>query len=35
MVVNDNAREPDKRGVFEAIASKPAPTTTREVRGLL
>jgi hypothetical protein len=26
MVVNDNACEPGKRGVFEAIAGKPAPT---------
>ncbi|WP_110662521.1 hypothetical protein [Pseudomonas jessenii] len=29
MVVNDNACEPDKRGVFEAIAGKPAPTVWR------
>ncbi|MVW84358.1 hypothetical protein EI969_00055 [Pseudomonas sp. PB101] len=26
MVVNDNAGKPDKRGAFESIASKPAPT---------
>jgi len=26
MVVNDNARILDKRGVFEIFASKPAPT---------
>ncbi|KPU59995.1 hypothetical protein AN403_4352 [Pseudomonas fluorescens] len=26
MVVNDNARELDKHGAFESIASKPAPT---------
>jgi len=25
-VVNDNACEPDKRGVLECIAGKPAPT---------
>jgi hypothetical protein len=26
MVVDDNACEPDKRGVLESIAGKPAPT---------
>ncbi|WP_263296298.1 hypothetical protein [Pseudomonas sp. A-R-19] len=26
MVVNDNARKPDKRGALESIASKLAPT---------
>jgi hypothetical protein len=26
MVVNDNAGNPDERGVLESIASKPAPT---------
>jgi hypothetical protein len=26
MVVNDNAREPDKRGALASIAGKPAPT---------
>ena len=26
MVVNDNASKPDKRGVLESIAGKPAPT---------
>jgi hypothetical protein len=26
MVVNDNARQPDKRGALESIAGKPAPT---------
>ena len=29
MVVNDNARVLDKRGVFESIASKLAPTGFR------
>ncbi len=26
MIGNDNACEPDKRGAFESIAGKPAPT---------
>ncbi|WP_165798684.1 hypothetical protein [Pseudomonas laurylsulfativorans] len=30
MVVNDNARELDKRGALEPIAGKPAPTVFRE-----
>jgi len=30
MVVNDNAGEPDKRGALESIASRPAPTGSRE-----
>jgi hypothetical protein len=29
MVVNDNARLLDKRGAFESIAGKPAPTIPR------
>ncbi|MCP2065336.1 UNVERIFIED_ORG: hypothetical protein J2Y84_000662 [Pseudomonas reinekei] len=28
MGVNDNACEPDKRGVLESIAGKPAPTVS-------
>jgi hypothetical protein len=36
MVVNDNARELDKHGAFESIASKLAPTIPREcVKKLL
>ncbi len=30
MVDNDNACEPDKRGVLESIASKLAPTVSRD-----
>ncbi|RAI71332.1 hypothetical protein DOZ80_05675 [Pseudomonas fluorescens] len=30
MVVNDNAYELNKRGALEAIASKPAPTVSRD-----
>jgi hypothetical protein len=30
MVVNDNARNLDKRGALESIAGKPAPTGGRE-----
>ncbi|WP_223595564.1 hypothetical protein [Pseudomonas sp. A-R-19] len=30
MVVNDNACELNKRGALESIASKPAPTVSRE-----
>ncbi|POF44100.1 hypothetical protein B0D71_04715 [Pseudomonas laurylsulfativorans] len=30
MVVNDNAREPDKRGALASIAGRPAPTVSRE-----
>ncbi|MVW86394.1 hypothetical protein EI969_10665 [Pseudomonas sp. PB101] len=30
MVVNDNAHDPDKRGALESIASKPAPTVSRD-----
>ncbi|MCP2070083.1 UNVERIFIED_ORG: hypothetical protein J2Y84_005409 [Pseudomonas reinekei] len=29
MVVNDNARSLDKRGAFECIAGKPAPTKAK------
>jgi hypothetical protein len=29
MVVNDDAFELDKRGAFESIAGKPAPTVSR------
>jgi hypothetical protein len=32
MDVNDDAYELDIRGALESIASKPAPTVTREVR---
>ncbi|MGF6201558.1 hypothetical protein [Pseudomonas laurylsulfatiphila] len=36
MVVNDNACELDKRGAFESIAGKPAPTVSREcVKNLI
>ncbi|MGF6520621.1 hypothetical protein QF018_001701, partial [Pseudomonas laurylsulfatiphila] len=36
MVVNDNACEPDERGALESIASKLAPTVSREcVKNLL
>jgi hypothetical protein len=36
MVVNDYARELDKRGALESIAGKPAPTVSREcVKNLL
>jgi hypothetical protein len=30
MVVNDYAHELDNRGALESIASKPAPTVSRE-----
>ncbi|MGF6203432.1 hypothetical protein [Pseudomonas laurylsulfatiphila] len=33
MVVNDYACELDKRGALESIASKPAPTGSRDFQG--
>ncbi|WP_276310356.1 hypothetical protein [Pseudomonas laurylsulfativorans] len=33
MVVNDNARELDKHGALESIASKLAPTVHRQQAG--